>query len=335
GKQLASLVYPCYRTMQPITIDGKLTEPAWERAPQAGAFTDAHTGVIVEPQTIFRVLYDDAQLYIGVKCIEPLMTKLVANVTVRDGQVWFDDCIELFFDTNHDHTTYFQLVANSVGAQFDRTAQNMSWSGDWLVAAMRSDGAWFLEFAIPFATLDCPPPKPGDAWGFNICRERYATGEQELFNWSPTGGNFHTPQNFGHLLFAGEADESLLAKLSRRLLKVHGHLQVCLQRGLLRLRANKPPKVVSYAELARRDFRSPDAQLRELEQLVQHPAAAQFKSRVRALKEMLERASRLATGKQPLSVEQWTWVKHTSQRVMRELNSLIWDVKLELLLSED
>ena len=70
--------------------------------------------------------------------------------------------------------------------------------------------AFVVEFAIPFATLGVPAPKPGDKWGFNICRTRRAKehpkrdgSPRQLTAWSiPYAyANFHVPSYFGTVTF--------------------------------------------------------------------------------------------------------------------------------------
>lgn len=63
--------------------------------------------------------YDDNNLYLSVRCIEPNLDKLVTKTTKRDGRVWQDDSIEFMIDTNLDRKTYFHFVANAAGVIYD------------------------------------------------------------------------------------------------------------------------------------------------------------------------------------------------------------------------
>jgi len=65
------------------------------------------------------------------------------------------------------------------------------------------EGGWTVELAIPFEDVG-GPPRPGDTWGANFCRERYA--QEELSTWTPLAGiTFLQPQAFGRLTFRGGA----------------------------------------------------------------------------------------------------------------------------------
>jgi hypothetical protein len=268
------------------------------------------------------------------------MARLVANAKIHDGEVWFDDSLEIFLDTHHDHTTYFQLVANSRGTRFERTAADLSWTAPWEAAAQREAEAWVLEVAIPFASLGMDPPPAGEVWGFNLCRERYAGGSQELSNWSDTGGNFHRPQQFGHLLFAGSAgaspslvqtEEEALPGLLKGLLRQHPALQVCLADGFLFLAASQPPQRKTYRELAEEGFRSPEADLEELAGLLKKPEAASFAPQVQDLQSRAE-AVRTRLNQETLTAEEWVATVLTSQEVAAKLDTLKWEIRLHVLL---
>ena len=59
--------------------------------------------------------YDNANLYIAVRCYENNMDKLSAKITEHDGRVYAEDSFEIFLDTRHDHKTYFHLITNAAG----------------------------------------------------------------------------------------------------------------------------------------------------------------------------------------------------------------------------
>ena len=53
--------YLCYRAIGPITIDGKLDEASWERAPRSGAFVHLVSGKPIPPMLESRA----ALLWVG------------------------------------------------------------------------------------------------------------------------------------------------------------------------------------------------------------------------------------------------------------------------------
>jgi len=195
----------CHFTADPIAIDGAADEPQWARAAAVTDFTNFIGVKYAWPQTVARCLYDADSLYIHVRCFEPLVDKLVANTTMRDGVVWEDDCVEVFVDPTHDHEHYFQFVVNSIGTRFDCRDKQHGWNGEWRAAARVGEGGWSVELAFPFAMLDAAKPAAGQVFGLNVCRERYAGGKA-LSHWSPVERSFHDCPLFGHLVFAAAAE---------------------------------------------------------------------------------------------------------------------------------
>jgi hypothetical protein len=69
----------------------------------------------------------------------------------------------------------------------------------------RHPKGWCAELALPLRSLAAELPVVGTRWRVNFCRiDRPPGVERELTAWSPTGrANFHTPERFGWLEFAG------------------------------------------------------------------------------------------------------------------------------------
>lgn len=203
------------RTAAAPKLDGRLDDPAWAQA-EAGSIS-AYSPLQPNLTTRVRLLYDDANLYLGYECNEPLIEKLVARSTGRDGDVWRLDCVEFLLSPDRSRRRYCHyIIAPAADAMYDdrtgfKTAddQDATWNGpcDYAFSVDKEGKQWFLEARIPFTTLETAAPKPGTWWLGNFCRERYAqnngvTGEPELFMWSQdeTQG-FCNPSAFGRIEF--------------------------------------------------------------------------------------------------------------------------------------
>lgn len=203
GAPLPVPVVTIGQTSVPPLIDGQLGDACWGQP--LGAFVALDMSELAWPQTAVFMTYDDASLYVAIRCNEPAMKSLRADVTERDGALWRDDCVELFLDSNCDRKTYYHLIANAKGALYDSvTPGDANWNGDITVAAAVAEDSWSVEFAIPFVELG-GSPGPGALWGVNIGRERYAGGKGQLSAWSATYGKFHEPARFGQVRFAETA----------------------------------------------------------------------------------------------------------------------------------
>ena len=180
-----------------------------------GILTDfvASSGDPAPVQTRAVVLHDGANLHFVVECLEPRMDALVAKCTDRDGNVFADDCVELFISREYRGAEYYHLVTNALGARFDERVKERSWDPDWSVRPWRGPDRWGVEVSIPFAQIG-GPPAAGDVWWVNICRQRQARGACELSAWSPTAADFHNTARFGALVF----DQAYAGYLKRAIL---------------------------------------------------------------------------------------------------------------------
>jgi hypothetical protein len=186
-----------------ISLDGRLTEPAWQQAQQAAPLRVLGGGVPALQPTIL-LCRDEACLYLGARLPKPPHQPLRATVTRRDGDVWSDDALEIFLDPGRTTNRYYQFIVNARGTQWDSLGRDPAWNGEWQAATCTTaSDHWSVEVAIPFATVG-GAPKVGEQWGFNVCWDRQ-TPAPLLMTWAPLQEGFHEPQHFAALLFPAHA----------------------------------------------------------------------------------------------------------------------------------
>lgn len=195
-------IFPPKCAVAPV-IDGKLDEPVWKSAAHIKELVKDDPPVPGRIKTEVFLLYDDDNLYVGFRCHEPNMKKLLQSSfhSKRDDEIWNDECVEVFIDADHDHTSLYHFIVNCKGAKYDEIygdvrwqAANSAWDGIWDAAASLGDDYWEAEFAIPFHALNVLPGK-ANIIGINFTREKRTT-PAEFTSWS---GGFHVPQKYGHL----------------------------------------------------------------------------------------------------------------------------------------
>jgi len=59
------------RTTQPMTVDGRLDEAVWTKAPRIEHFMDRRTLRLESLETVGRLAYDDDTLYVAMECFDP------------------------------------------------------------------------------------------------------------------------------------------------------------------------------------------------------------------------------------------------------------------------
>lgn len=191
-------------TEKPPIIDGKLDEECWQKAGVAKDFVEYKTGAPAGQKTEVYLLYDRENLYIGFRCFESELNKLVGTYKNENDPVYLDDAVEIFispFMISIDRN-YYHFVTNVLGTKYSLVHAEVRYGSkheklDWDVKTGIEQNAWIAEFRIPFSTLKLRG-KNDKFWRVNFCREARAS-HRETSSWSFCAGSFHNPDRFGIL----------------------------------------------------------------------------------------------------------------------------------------
>jgi len=190
------------RSVQTPKIDGRLDDPVWKRPAVVDNLINPDLSTKAAPATQTWLAYDDQNLYVAWRCEEFDMQKLLAIVKERDGNVWNDDCVEFFIDSDQDRKTYLHFEVNPLGTLYDGEGNgNKTYNADAQVAASQDPNGWMVELAIPWKDLNVKFPKPGTQMNYEIARIRPGKAcPQSVFQFPPLGiPNNHQPEYFGVL----------------------------------------------------------------------------------------------------------------------------------------
>lgn len=220
--------FECRFATGPITVDGKADEPAWAAAQVIDAFqiSWAPAGPARTPRspTRARLLWDDEHLYFFAEMRD---RDLYADITQRQGELWYNDVFELFFKPAADKLAYYEFEVNAANATLElalpsrgaggypRFKRNLSMQVKTAVVLQGTlnqyrddDQGWSVEGRFrwrDFAETG-GAPKPGDAWAFNLCRYDYSVEFEspELTCVAPlTRPDYHRYEEFIPLRFEG------------------------------------------------------------------------------------------------------------------------------------
>ena len=229
-KQLKSLkklpVVPVVRTAEDPIINGKLDDPAWKNAFVMSHFYTLNGAKVKEP-TEFSLLYDEKNIYIGVKAyaavldpVNNLLDTFKAVTVKHDGPTYDDDCIEVFFSGSEDkrghivaniNTTYERIVSIAgVNAKWNPAVQMKAQK--FVDSAKDGKGGFFcIEMAIPRAELKQFAAKDG-SMTFNIARQNRHLEELSCFVRS---ASFHNKEDYAKLAFT-DLNGSKVAELQKQ-----------------------------------------------------------------------------------------------------------------------
>ncbi|HEU4733658.1 MAG TPA: DUF5916 domain-containing protein [Kofleriaceae bacterium] len=176
------------RRSAPISIDGRLDEPAWAAAPQHGGFVQRFPRDSGSPAfpTRFAVLYDDEAIYVGVWADDPDPAQIRALLTRRDVDSP-SDAVAIEIDSYHDRRTAYAFQLNAAGVQrdmllFDDASLDDTWDAVWTGDVAITATGWTAEYRIPLSQLRFAS-RDVQEWGFQLLRRIGRTGEQDA--WSP------------------------------------------------------------------------------------------------------------------------------------------------------
>lgn len=176
-------------------VDGRLTDPVWDEALAGGDLFqyEPTIGAEMTEKTVFKIVYDNDNLYLGVWCYDSEPGKILARNLQNGSAIFSDDYVYFAFDTFHDQRNGFAFSINPNGARYDgiftnNTAFNSLWDGIWNVKTSRDSQGWYAEVVIPFKTLSFDPTIT--TWGFNI--NRTIRRKNEMGRWTAFRPNFRT-----------------------------------------------------------------------------------------------------------------------------------------------
>lgn len=232
--------YIAYKTIDPITIDGKADERSWEKAAFSEDFIDIEGQEIPAYQTNVKMLYDQEYLYFYAKMEEP---HIWGTLKQRDTVIFYNNDFEIFIDPDGDTHNYLEFEMNALNTVWDLFIVKPyrepapivdSWDIQGLQSAVHIEGSlndasdtdtyWSVEVAMPWSVLTEAsthsevPEK--EFWRINFSRVNW---EHEITNgtysrkkdvegnflpeynwvWSPQWViNMHEPEKWGYVYFS-------------------------------------------------------------------------------------------------------------------------------------
>jgi hypothetical protein len=178
--------------------DGIIEPAEWGNAAPLSPFVLVGGQAQPKNLTSVWVMYDDHNLYVAAIMSDPNPAALKAAATDRDGAVWEDDDLELFFDTDDQRKSYIHLAVNPKETQYDAYMKDKTADYRWKARCATLADGWSVELELPFANDF--PPAPGISWGFSAGRHSAST--DELSSWDRKNASFHELASFGSLIFA-------------------------------------------------------------------------------------------------------------------------------------
>ncbi len=179
------------RINAPVTLDGDLSDAAWQQAAVIDHFYETSPGdnIPAKVKTVAYLMYDERYFYIGILAEDPEPSKIRAPFVDRDAVIGTDDNIAVFLDTRNDKRSALELRVNPRGIQgdgiYNDANQNEDFSPDFFydTAAKIGDKGWSAEYRIPFSSLRYDQRDP-QTWNILVWRN-YPRDFRYAFHSSP------------------------------------------------------------------------------------------------------------------------------------------------------
>lgn len=182
--------FSAVETMDNITLDGRLTEPDWQRTEPIDDFfrMEPRQGGKYIYKTKVRVLFDKKNIYFGVFCEDSLGRK---GVRVQDYRRDFmfgeNDHFYIQLDPQNLKRYCMSFQVTPLGTQhdlqaFDDTNRDSDWDALWRVRTHVTDSGYYAEFAIPFKSLRYDK-QTSDSVSWGVTFARLARRDYELTSY--------------------------------------------------------------------------------------------------------------------------------------------------------
>lgn len=171
-------------THEVINIDGYLNEQPWLTSESIEDFIQSGPceGEIGSEKTSFKVLIDEAYIYIGATCFHSESSRILNKLSTRDNGS--GDRITIYLSGTGDNETGYYFKVNSAGVQSDGLIMDdgrrseFTWDGVWFSNVHMDSIGWYVEVKIPLASV---MSKPQAKW--KISFSRYIARKDERLYW--------------------------------------------------------------------------------------------------------------------------------------------------------
>lgn len=176
------------RINEPIKIDAKFDESAWQNIPKADNFTQIVpiNGSDASQKTEVKIIYDDKAIYIAASLYDNSPDSILMQYTERDNNRGMVDMFGVYLDPFNDALNAYGFFVTAAGVQIDIKMANNdeddNWDAVWRSEVRISDKGWFVEMEIPYSALRFPK-KEIQVWGINMFRNIQRHREETSWNF--------------------------------------------------------------------------------------------------------------------------------------------------------
>ena len=189
---IAKRIYRTAFTKSAPVIDGLETDECWSQVEWTSDFTQTQPVENKPPtqQTAFKILYDNDNVYILIRCFDSEPGKIRKIMERRDN--FSGDMVFVEIDSYYDKQTDFLFAASASGEKSDAAItqdgfnEDDNWNPVWFLKTSIDGQGWLAEMKIPLSQLRFAK-KPEMTWGLQVTRAVYRLQERSSWQYIPKG----------------------------------------------------------------------------------------------------------------------------------------------------
>lgn len=191
------------KVTSPISIDGRDDEDDWKNARIANVFRSDGSGEAPRFAPTVKLLWDDNGIY---GCV--VQTN---DARKSESTLWRNDTVEFIVAPGLGKERYYQVAFDAQGHVFTQRRilkpipqqSDLTWKASGMRFMSRECGkGWTVEFFIPFAAYENPPPPAYGSWNYLVTYTKLSE-PREMASTSATLGNNLIPDRYGVVKFLG------------------------------------------------------------------------------------------------------------------------------------
>ena len=203
--------FPAIRAATPPALDARLADPVWKTALVATDLMGVTTHAPSRVETRFSLLYDDANLYVGIVA-EQRGFPITATQTANNVGFGVDDYAGIGIDpTGNGQQVYF-FETTPLGTRYQQATESARYAPPWTATAARTATGWSAMLVIPLKVVRQAGLKQ---WRFDFIRHIAAVNENQSWAYDAQmndgGGNGGFPQS-GDVRFWPRLTDIILAR---------------------------------------------------------------------------------------------------------------------------
>lgn len=198
---LPTLVIPRFT---PPEGDAVFEEKSWENAAKFTGFVLMGENRLCERQTVACLGADARGVYVYFK--SAIHNPLSGSPKSHD-EGFGGDAVEFFLMPGYTETfNFYQFIGNHFGSTYDARIRDRLWNGKWTHLHRVTKEHWISVFLITdYPGMGVMPPKTGDQWRFNLCRDWLVPDGGYLWSeFANTPGGYYNYNAFAGGVYGGD-----------------------------------------------------------------------------------------------------------------------------------